>query len=35
MIDSLAAMEIHGNSGDAVHTILLLALFVAVQYFNR
>lgn len=35
MIDSLAAMEIHGNSGEALHTILIISVFAAIQYFNR
>jgi len=32
MIDQLAAMEIHGNSGEIGHLILMLAVLAAMQY---
>ena len=32
MVDHLAAMEIHGNSGEVAHLILMVAILAAMQY---
>ena len=32
MVDHLAAMQIHGNSGEIAHLILMLAVLAAMQY---